>query len=301
MRCPRPRQETRLRFDPRMILALHVESRPLHLRASLFRIRLAWAKRWVGQSVSSDAVVEDLMISALPLAETAALICHNAGSMAAQNVFTLNLDHVVKMRNDAVFRSAYRRAGLITADGFPIALACSLQGKRVSRVAGSDLIAPICAEAARSGKSIYLFGSNLQVLVKASELLHERNAGLTIAGVFAPPQGFNPTSEDARRCIERIGNSGADLCFVALGAPKQELFADHGKSLQPNISFVCIGAGLDFIAGAQVRAPRWMQRWNLEWLWRAVGDPQRLLYRYLLCMVALPGLLARAALVPRRR
>src|SRR5882757_8836665 len=105
-----------------------------------------------GKPVSSDAFVEDLRISALPLAETAALVCHNAGSMAAQNVFTLNLDHLVKMRKDAVFRGAYRRAGLITADGFPIVLACKLQGKRVSRVAGSDLIAPISVEAARSGK-----------------------------------------------------------------------------------------------------------------------------------------------------
>jgi N-acetylglucosaminyldiphosphoundecaprenol N-acetyl-beta-D-mannosaminyltransferase len=251
--------------------------------------------------VSSDAVVEDLRISGLPLAETAALICQNAGSEAAQNVFTLNLDHVVKMRKDAKFRRAYRRAGLITADGFPIVLACSLQGKRVSRVAGSDLTAPLIAEAARSGKSIYLFGSSAQVLNKASRLLHERNAGLMIAGVFAPPQGFDPASEDARRCIEAIGNSGADLCFVALGAPKQELFADRGKSLLPNVSFVCIGAGLDFIAGAQVRAPYWMQRWNLEWLWRAASDPRRLLYRYLLCMAALPGILARAALAPRRR
>ena len=254
-----------------------------------------------GKPVLSDAVVEGLKISALPLAETAAFICRNAGSAAAQNVFTLNLDHVVKMRKDAMFRQAYRRAGLITADGFPIVLACSLQGKRVSRVAGSDLIAPISAEATRSGKSIYLFGSSLEVLVKASRLLHERNAGLTIAGVFAPPQGFNPTSADARGCIETIGNSGADLCFVALGAPKQELFADFGKSLMPHISFVCIGAGLDFIAGAQVRAPHWMRRWGLEWLWRAASDPQRLLYRYLLCMVALPRVLARAALVPRRR
>jgi N-acetylglucosaminyldiphosphoundecaprenol N-acetyl-beta-D-mannosaminyltransferase len=239
--------------------------------------------------------------SALPLAETATLICHNAGSGAAQNVFTLNLDHVVKMRKDVMFRGVYRRAGLITADGFPIVLACRLQGKRVSRVAGSDLIAPISAEAARSGKSIYLFGSSLPVLMKASRLLRERNAGLTIAGVFAPPQGFDPTSEDARRCIVTIGDSGADLCFVALGAPKQELFADHGKSLLPNMSFVCIGAGLDFIAGAQVRAPHWMQRWGLEWLWRAASDPRRLLYRYLLCMAALPGILARAALIPRRR
>ena len=251
--------------------------------------------------MSSDAVVEDLRISALPLAETAALICRNAGSAAAQNVFTLNLDHVVKMRKDAKFRAAYLRAGLITADGFPIVLACSLQGKQVSRVAGSDLITPIIAEAARSGKSIYLFGSNSQVLNKTSRLLQERNADLAIAGVFAPPQGFDPASEDARRCIEAIGNSGADLCFVALGAPKQELFADQAKSILPNVSFVCIGAGLDFIAGAQVRAPYWMQRWNLEWLWRAASDPQRLLYRYLLCMAALPGILARAALVSRQR
>lgn len=250
--------------------------------------------------MSSNAYIEDLKISALSLADTAKLICHHAGSEAAEIVFTLNLDHVVKMRKDATFRAAYERAPLITADGFPIVLACRLQGKRVSRVTGSDLIAPISAEAARCGKSIYFFGSTLPVLTKASRLLLERNPGLTIAGFFAPPQGFDPTSEDARRCIAAIGSSRADLCFVALGAPKQEMFADHGRSLLPNTSFVCIGAGLDFIAGAQARAPIWMQRWGMEWLWRAASDPQRLLYRYLLCLSALPGILARAALVPRR-
>ena len=250
--------------------------------------------------MSSDAYIEDLKISALPLAETAKLICRQAGSGSAESVFTMNLDHVVKMRKDTAFREVYGRAGLITADGFPIVLACRLQGKRVSRVTGSDLIAPITAEAARCGKSIYLFGSSPQVLNKASRLLQERNAGLTIAGVFAPPQGFDPTSEYARHCIATIGSSGADICFVALGAPKQELFADHGGSLLPNTSFICIGAGLDFIAGAQVRAPHWMRRWGLEWLWRAASNPQRLLYRYLQCMGVLPGILARAALVPRR-
>jgi exopolysaccharide biosynthesis WecB/TagA/CpsF family protein len=248
----------------------------------------------------SYAFIEDLKISALPLAETATLICQSAGSEVAQNVFTLNLDHVVKMRKDATFRAAYGRAGLITADGFPIVLACRLRGQRVSRVPGSDLIGPISAEAANCGKSIYLFGSSLPVLMKASQLLRERNEGLMIAGILAPPQGFQPASEDARRCIGAIGDSGADICFVALGAPKQELFADYGRSLLPNVSFVCIGAGLDFIAGAQMRAPHWMQRCGLEWLWRAASDPQRLLYRYLLCLAALPGILARAALVPRR-
>jgi N-acetylglucosaminyldiphosphoundecaprenol N-acetyl-beta-D-mannosaminyltransferase len=259
------------------------------------------ASSWSGRAVYPDAVVESFNVSTLPLAETAALVCHNAGTAGAQNVFTMNLDHVVKLRKDSRFRAVYRRAGLITADGFPIVIACRLQGKRANRVAGSDLILPISAEAARSGKSIYLFGSNLRVLNKASLVLRERNPGLTIAGMFAPPHGFDPTSADASRCIATIGTSGADLCFVALGAPKQEFFSDHGKSLLPNVSFVCIGAGLDFIAGAQVRAPLWMQRYGLEWLWRAASNPQRLLYRYLLCIRALPGLLARSALIPRRR
>ena len=248
----------------------------------------------------SSADFEDLKINELPLDETATLVCRSAGSRAAKNVFTLNLDHIVKLRKDATFRAAYRRAELITADGFPIVLACSLRGERVSRVTGADLIAPISAEASRSGKSIYLFGSSVHVLGKASRALVERNPGLKIAGVLAPPQGFDPSSEAASQCIDAIGNSGADICFVALGAPKQELFTDFAKDFLPNVSFICIGAGLDFIAGTQVRAPHWMQRWNLEWLWRAASNPQRLLFRYFLCMMALPGILARAALVPRR-
>jgi exopolysaccharide biosynthesis WecB/TagA/CpsF family protein len=250
--------------------------------------------------VSSDAFIEDLRISALQLHEAAEFICLNAGSETAKNVFTLNLDHIVKLRACAMFRDAYMRVGLITADGFPIVLACSLQGKRISRVSGADLIDPISAEMDRSGKSVYLFGSSPQVLSKASRLLQERHPGLRIVGVFAPHYGFDPLSEEAHRCILAIGDSRADLCFVALGAPKQELFADHAKGLLPNVSFVCIGAGLDFIAGAQVRAPRWMQRWYLEWLWRGASNPRRLLYRYLLCMAALPGIIARAALSPRQ-
>ena len=254
----------------------------------------------MSQPIDLDAYIEDLKVSVLPLADTARLICRRAGSEAADIVYTLNLDHVVKMRRDLAFRAAYQRATLITPDGFPIVLACRLQGKTVSRVAGSDLIGPISEEAARCGKSIYFFGSSLPVLVEASRVLQESNPALRIAGFFAPPQGFDPVSEEARRSIAAIGDSQADLCFVALGAPKQEMFADYGRRFLPTTSFICIGAGLDFIAGTQVRAPTWMRRWGLEWLWRAAGDPRRLFYRYLLCMGALPGILARAMLVPRR-
>jgi exopolysaccharide biosynthesis WecB/TagA/CpsF family protein len=251
--------------------------------------------------VSSEFFLENLRVSTRPLAETAMRICEAAGSAAAQTVFTLNLDHVVKMRIDPAFRAAYARAGLITADGFPVVLAGRLQGVRFDRVAGSDLIAPICAEAARTGKSIFLFGSSADVLLISSRALKDRNPDLHIAGTLAPPQGFSPASDEARRYIKVIGESGADLCFVALGAPKQELFADYAKQVLPDKSFVCIGAGLDFITGAQVRAPYWMQRIGLEWLWRVARSPGRLFQRYLLCIAVLPGFLARAVFVPQRR
>lgn len=251
--------------------------------------------------VTSQVVLEGLTISTLSLPETAKLISSTAGTTAALTVFTLNLDHVVKIGSDPRFREAYQRAGLITADGFPIVLACALKGKRIARVAGSDLIEPICAEAARAGKSVFLFGSSDEVLQRSANVLREHNPGLRIAGLLAPPQGFDPMSAAADACIANIGTSGASLCLVALGAPKQELFADYAKAKLPHVSFLCIGAGLDFIAGTQVRAPDWMQRSGLEWLWRAASNPRRLLYRYVLCLAVLPGFLARAAFGSRSR
>lgn len=250
--------------------------------------------------MSADFLIENLRVSTRSLSEAAVHICDAAGSAAAQTVFTLNLDHVVKMRNDPAFRAAYGRAGLITADGFPVVWAGSLQGFHFDRVAGSDLISPICAEAARTRKAIFFFGSSTDVLHQSSQALKDGNPDLRIAGVLAPPQGFSPNSAEAMRCIDIIRRSGADLCFVALGAPKQELFSDFAKQRLPNVSFVCIGAGLDFITGAQVRAPYWMQRAGLEWLWRVTKSPGRLLHRYLLCIAALPGFLVRAALAPQQ-
>lgn len=257
-------------------------------------------RRW-GEPVSSDFFLENLRVSTRALSETALLICEAAESASAQTIFTFNLDHVVKTQSDSAFRAAYDRAGLITADGFRIVLAGSLLGVRFDCVAGSDLVGPFGAESARTAKAIYLFGSGPDVLFQASQILCERNPRLRIDGVLAPPQGFAPTSGEARRCIEFIGASGADLCFVALGAPKQDLFADYAKQALPNVSFVCIDAGLDFITGAQVRASYWMQRAGLEWLWRVAKSPGRLLHCYLLCVAVLPGFLARAVLVPQRR
>jgi N-acetylglucosaminyldiphosphoundecaprenol N-acetyl-beta-D-mannosaminyltransferase len=198
-------------------------------------------------------------------------------------VCTLNLDHLVKLRTRGELRKAYERARIITADGFPIVALSRLKGCELERTTGSDLIEPTCAAAARHRLPIFLMGSTFAVLSKTARQLAASNPGLEIAGVYAPAQGFSVRSVDADRAVDLIRNSGARLCFLALGAPLQELFALRAIDETVGIAFLPIGAGLDFLAGAQVRCPPTLQKMNLEWAWRLAGDPRRMWLRYSRC------------------
>lgn len=207
-------------------------------------------------------------------------------------VFTLNLDHLDKLKRDRNFRAAYSTARFITADGAPIALLASRQGHHVERTTGADLVVPLAEGAAEQGIPIFLFGSSGAVLARAGLHLAQRtNYGLDIVGTEAPPQEFDPESAAADASIDRIEASGARLCFVALGAPKQEILAARAVARGVRVGFVCIGAGLDFLVGAQVRAPEFMRHRGLEWLWRLGTDPRRLARRYMRCFVVLAELL----------
>lgn len=211
------------------------------------------------------------------------------------SVATLNLDHLVKLRRDPAFRAAYLDTDFVVADGNPIVWLARLARRPVALAPGSELIDPICALAARHGWPVALFGSSERALADAAVRLAAATPGLKIAAAVAPPFGFDPASAAATVFADRIAASGARICLVALGAPKQEIFARLARDAVSGCGFVSIGAGLDFIAGTQKRAPRWMRRLALEWLWRALGNPRRLGRRYLSCGLALPGL-ARDAL-----
>ena len=211
------------------------------------------------------------------------------------SVATLNLDHVVKLGRDPLFQNAYARQTHVTADGNPIVWLCRLAGQRdVALVPGSELIDPVAALAAETGITVALFGATDASLAASATALEARHPGLRVVLRLAPPMGFDPESAAADEAIKTIGNSGARLVFLALGAPKQERFAARAQDALPQVGFLSIGAGLDFISGAQKRAPKWARAMAGEWVWRMLSNPRRLGARYGACILAMPRLTFRA-------
>lgn len=220
---------------------------------------------------------------------------HNRGFTVA----TLNLDHVVKLRRKGNFLTAYLQHSHVVADGNPIVWLRRLAGHPVDLLSGADLIDPLMAEAARLGIPVGFLGSTEPALKLAAARLTERYPGLNVVACVAPPFGFDPAGPEADEAIAALSNAGVRLCLIALGAPKQEVLAIRGHAAMPNCGFVSIGAGLDFIAGHQTRAPTWMRRCALEWLWRVMGAPARLGRRYLDCIGVLPSLVWQAIVIRR--
>ena len=213
-------------------------------------------------------------------------------------LFTLNLDHLVKRRADKTFRDVYARATFVTADGAPVVALTKSACPEMVRTSGADLIDPICAAAAQNNLPVFFFGATQSSLDSAAKALVAKFPGLDIRGTEAPPFGFDPYGQPALEAGQRIADSGARLCFVALGAPKQEFLSDRLAQIHEGVGFICIGAALDFISGEQVRAPQFMQKIGMGWLWRLMSNPRRLGARYWQCAVLLADI---AVLEPLRK
>jgi len=240
-----------------------------------------------------NLTVDGVTINVISLPQAVVSIVSAAQRGDNFSVCTLNLDHVVKLQEQSDFRAAYQRARFVTADGFPIVVLSRLLGTRIRRTTGADLVEPVCRQARRKRLPIFMMGSNDRTLAIAAQRLSERFHGLEIAGYYAPGENFDPYSSEADVAIDRIRASGARLCFIALGAPRQELFAARCLDELNGTGLLCIGAALDFIAGTQTRAPSLPQKIGLEWAWRMLKEPRRLGPRYARCMAIVPQLLVR--------
>jgi N-acetylglucosaminyldiphosphoundecaprenol N-acetyl-beta-D-mannosaminyltransferase len=197
-------------------------------------------------------------------------------------VFTPNVDHVVLAEQDARMREAYERASLSLADGMPLVWASRLLGRPVpEKVSGSDLVLPLLERAAARGWRVYFLGGAEGVAAKARDRLHEQLPALQVVGVDAPRIDVDASREARHAVLGPIVAARPDIVLVALGAPKQEIWIDRTRdALRPAV-LLGVGASLDFIAGTIPRAPGWMSRAGLEWLYRLSREPRRLAYRYL--------------------
>lgn len=206
-------------------------------------------------------------------------------------IATLNLDHLVKLRSMDTFRRAYTQQDLVTADGNPIVWLSRLARRPVTLVPGSDLVEPLARLAAREGVPVALLGATPETLDRAAAWLVALNPGLQVVACLSPSRSFDPTGPEAAQMVEALRASGARLTFLALGAPKQEMFAARCRAELPAVGFASVGAGLDFLAESQRRAPLWMRRAALEWVWRMMSDPRRLARRYASCALLLPAVM----------
>lgn len=202
---------------------------------------------------------------------------------------TLNLDHLVKLRGSERFRTAYAAQDLVVADGNPLVWMSRLAGDPVELMPGADMVVPLAELAAARGVPVALVGSTEDALRGAQAALVARVPDLSVVARIAPPMGFDPEGPDGAAVLAELRDSGARMAFLALGAPKQEIMAARGRAVTPEIGYASIGAGLDFLAGTQTRAPAIIRKLALEWLWRMLSDPKRLFRRYALCIVILPG------------
>lgn len=197
-------------------------------------------------------------------------------------VVTPNVDHMVRLEDDESLRAAYADAALVLTDGQPLVWISRLYGTPIrEKVSGSDLFPRLCALAAEKGWRMFFFGAADGVADTAAERLREQYPGLCVCGTHAPPLGFENDPQQLSEALDAIRAAQPDLLIVCLGCPKQERFIHtHRHELGVPVSF-CLGSVLDMAAGIATRAPRWMSRCGLEWLYRMVRDPGRLIRRYL--------------------
>ncbi|WP_027364686.1 WecB/TagA/CpsF family glycosyltransferase [Desulfotruncus alcoholivorax] len=188
-------------------------------------------------------------------------------------VITLNPEYLYRAAtSDAALLELVRKADLVTADGEGIVWAGRVAGSPFpERVTGIDLMLRLMPKAAAEGWRIYLLGAAPGVAEEAAENLRRLHPGLQVAGTH---HGYFQPAEDTA-VVEDIRKAAPQLLFVALGAPKQEIWIDKYIDEIGPVVAMGVGGTFDVLAGRVARAPRWMQRLKMEWLGRLVMEPSR--------------------------
>jgi N-acetylglucosaminyldiphosphoundecaprenol N-acetyl-beta-D-mannosaminyltransferase len=234
-------------------------------------------------SASHDRLyIGDLPIDRITFEQAIASIESLVALRCGGAVFTPNVDHIVQFHENPRLREAYEAASLCLVDGTPVVWASRLLGRPLpEKISGSDLVMPLVQRAAVLGWRLFLLGAADGVAELAKARMEAVAPGLKVVGTLSPRVDFTEPRERRRDVVEAVRSAAPDLVFVAFGAPKQELWIHESRdALRPAV-FLGVGTSLDFVAGLVPRAPAWVSRAGLEWLYRLSREPRRLWRRYL--------------------
>lgn len=190
-----------------------------------------------------------------------------------------NVHTTVTAAEESEYMAVQNGGIMAIPDGGPLSTVGRKRGyNKMARTTGPSYMGEVFKISAEKGYRHYFYGSTEETLEKLYGTLSEQYSGIQIAGMYSPP--FRPTTpEEDEAIIKRINETNPDFIWVGLGAPKQEkwMAAHQGKVKG---FMVGVGAGFDYFAGNISRAPMWMQKANLEWVYRLMQDPKRLFKRY---------------------
>lgn len=219
-------------------------------------------------------------ISVVTPLRAAEAIEHWAQDRVGRYVCTRDVASFVAIIEDPSLASIHDSAALITPDGMPLALIGRWRGLPVSRTCGPDLMELVLARSGQTGLKHYFYGGKPGIAARLADRFERKYRGIEVAGHESPP--FHPEgSEQDGDAIRRIAASGADVVWIGMSSPRQDIWMRaHYRDLPQTL--IGVGAAFDFHAGTIRRAPLLMQRIGFEWLYRLVREPRRLWRRYLL-------------------
>ncbi|MGA9041495.1 MAG: WecB/TagA/CpsF family glycosyltransferase [Terriglobales bacterium] len=249
----------------------------------------------LSNSTASDTV--DQAVAFIPRVRIGHALVHScgfdemlaaiAGSAAISGepryVVTPNAQHVVMLAKDEYFRQIYSEAAFVLPDGVSLLLAARLMGHKIlHRVSGVDMFEALCREAAREGLRVFLLGGRPGSAEKTAATLCARYPGLIVSGTCCPPLGFEHDQTQKDAIEANIKSARPHLLFVAFGAPKQEYWIyEHARKLGVPVA-MGVGGSFEMVGGVVTRAPVWVRKTGMEWLYRFLREPRRLWKRYLI-------------------
>ncbi|MDR0385423.1 MAG: WecB/TagA/CpsF family glycosyltransferase [Prevotellaceae bacterium] len=199
----------------------------------------------------------------------------------SEYICVANVHMLVEAYRNKEFAEAVNNSAITAPDGVPLTWGLKwLYGIKQERVAGMDLLPDLLSLASQHSIAIFFYGATEETLLIIRKYIMACYKGIPFVGSYSPP--FRPlTPDEEENAISQINNSGAKIVFVSLGCPKQERWMASMKG-RINAVMIGIGGALPVIAGIRKRAPKWMQKAGLEWLFRLLQEPRRLFKRYLI-------------------